>query len=285
MSTQIFLLVLTAAVLHASWNYAARKVEGNDRVVWLGMWAACLFALPLVVWLLLTRDWTTLVPQGSWGFVIATGILHAAYFLLLASAYRTGELSVVYPVARGTGVVLTAILAPLLFAESMTALGIMGIVTITFGVLLMSRASAGGTKSVRPALMALCVGVTIAAYSLTDKGGVSHANPVIYIWLMYVVCALSMAPFISSGRAVAWGQTIRKFWREILIIGIGSMGTYLIILYAFSLGPVGYVVGVREFSVVVGAVLGAVFLKEAITPRKVAAIAMVVIGVILIRLS
>jgi len=286
MSPDLFLLVLIAAVLHASWNYAARKAEGSARVVWLAMWAACAAALPLVLWLVFARGGIHRLPREAGPFVAATGILHAAYFLLLAAAYRAGELSVVYPVARGTGVGLTAVLASPLFGESMSGPGIAGIAAIVCGVLLMSRAPSRHPGTSRGLVRALGVGVTIAAYSLTDKGGVMRADPVLYIWLMYLVCALAMAPFVLPGTSGSdWRDAVRRNGREILVIGVGSMGTYLIILYAFSRGPVGYVVAVREFSVAAGAVLGFALLRESISAWKVAAIVLVMAGVIVIRLG
>jgi drug/metabolite transporter (DMT)-like permease len=285
MSLNVFLLVLAATVLHASWNYAARKAEGNLRVVWLGLCAACLLALPVILGLRSFRGEIGLLPAASWGFVLATGFLHAVYFLLLAAAYRTGELSVVYPVSRGTGVALTAVLAPLLFAEPVSRWGTAGIAAIIAGVFLLARPSRQGERTVRGLLQAIGVGVIIAAYSLTDKGGVMRVSPVLYIWLMSAICVLTMTPMVLRAVGTGWSEDVRRYGREILIIGFGSMGTYLIILYAFTLGPVGYVVAVREFSVVIGALLGFVFLRESITLRKIAAIALVVTGVALIKLS
>jgi len=284
MSLKLFSLVLLAAGLHASWNYAARKAQGNLRVVWLGLCAACVLSAPVVLGLQITGG-----RSGTWSgaavlFVLATGLLHAAYFLLLASAYRTGELSVVYPVSRGTGVGLTALAAPLLFQEPMSALGAAGIAAIITGIFLLGR-PAGGSRPAGGILRAVGVGVIIAAYSLTDKGGVMRVAPVPYIWLMSFVCVLTMAPVVVRASHGGWRESIDRYRREILIIGFGSMGTYLIILHAFSLGPVGYVVAVREFSVVVGALLGFVLLREPVTGRKIAAMVLVVTGALLIKLG
>jgi drug/metabolite transporter (DMT)-like permease len=285
MSLNVFLLVLLAAALHAVWNYAARKAQGDVQVIWLGLFAASLFASPVILGLLVSRGWTGMVTGGCWGFVVSTGFLHAAYFLVLASAYRTGELSVVYPLSRGTGVGLTAVLAPLLFREPVALAGLAGVASIVLGVFLLGGPARGGGVRSRGGRRALGVGVIIAAYSLTDKGGVARADPIVYIWLMSLICVVLMAPFVLAGSPGAWMERVRRYGREILIIGIGSMGTYLVILYAFSLGPVGYVVAVRELSVVVGSLLGFVFLREAITGRKVVAIVLVVAGVVLIKLS
>jgi len=284
MSVNVFLLVLVAAVLHASWNYAARKAEGNLRVVWLGLCAATLFSLPVILGLLIFRREIGLLSAAAWGFVAATGLLHAAYFLLLSAAYRTGELSVVYPVSRGTGVALTALLAPFLFAGPASPGGMAGIAVIITGVFLLARPSRQKAGAVRGLLLAVGVGVIIAAYSLTDKGGVMRVNPVLYIWLMSAICVLTMAPVVLARTGSGWSESVRRYGREILIIGVGSMGTYLIILYTFTLGPVGYVVAVRECSVVVGSILGFVLLREEVTARKVAAIALIVTGVALIKL-
>jgi len=285
MSLKVFLLVLLAAVLHASWNYAARKAQGDVQVIWLGLWAASLFASPVVLGWLVFRGWSGWVAAEAWGYVLATGVLHAAYFLMLSAAYRTGELSVVYPLSRGTGVGLTAVLAPLLFREAVTLAGTAGIAAIILGVFLLVRPPRGGEIQGRGVVRALGVGALIAAYSLTDKAGVARVDPLLYIWLMSLICVSLMTPFVLAGGPEAWRGRVRRYGREILVIGIGSTGTYLVILYAFSLAPVGYVVAVREFSVVVGAGLGFVFLRESVTARKLLAIILVLAGVVLVKLG
>jgi len=285
-SLNLFLLVLLAAVLHAFWNYAARKAQGNLRVMWLGLCAACLLCAPVILGLQTARG-----PEAGGAsapaalFVLATGLLHAAYFLLLAWAYRAGELSVVYPVSRGTGVGLTALAAPVLFREVLSAAGAAGIAAIVAGIFLFGRRPAGGPRRAPGLLQALGVGCIIAAYTLTDKAGVTRVRPVLYIWLMSLVCVLAMAPVVLRAARGGWGESLRRYKREILIIGFGSMGTYLIILHAFTRGPVGYVVAVRELSVVAGAVLGFVFLREPVTARKIAAMGLVVLGAVLIKLG
>jgi len=285
MTSGIFLLVLTAAVCHAAWNFAVCKVSGNLVVIWLGIWAAFVLLLPGVVGLVVFRGIGE--PLSSTGAIciIATGILHALYFLLLSRAYEHGEISVVYPIARGSGVGLTAILAWMLLREEISLLGAGGIGMVSLGILVMGAPAYGKRHRAREFKLVLRVGASIVAYSLVDKTGVSNVNPILYIWSMILIAGIVMCPYVLLRH----GQEVAKTWREykgyVLVIGVGAIGTYLMILFAFTMGPVSYIVALREFAVVVGAFLGIVLLKEKVTLAKLVAILAITVGMMCIKLS
>jgi len=283
MALGVVLLVLLAAVCHALWNFAARRVSGDFLVIWLGIVLGCAALLPFAIVVAIrsgVRPWMT---PAAVGCMLATGIIHVAYFILLGRAYREGEISVVYPVARGSGIGLTMLLAWLLLRENISALGATGITLISAGILAMGIPAFKSVHGARGFKHALCVGTSIVAYSLVDKVGVSKVNPVPYICIMYLIMSALLWPLVLRGRGGEVRKAVRTNLRYILVIGIGSIGTYLMILFAFALGPVSYVVAMREFSVVAGTFLGVLVLKERLTLVKTLAIAAITLGMICIK--
>jgi len=280
MPTNVFLLVCIAAVCHASWNFAARRIAGNMLIVWLGLWAGCLVMLPVALLIVLQHGLAESVPTAGVNSIIATGVIHAAYFSLLALAYESGELSLVYPVARGSGVGFTAIFGVLLLGERISVLGLSGIILIVLGTLVLGAPSLLHRQrhTIRAFALALGVGATIVGYSLVDKVGVGHVHPIAYIWLMFLTSALVMSPLVLWRYRGRYRESIRGRVRYAFLIGIGSLLTYLLILFAFQDEAVSYVVAAREFAIVVGAMLGFAFLRERMTPFKVLAIAAITIG-------
>lgn len=132
---------------------------------------------------------------------------------------------------------------------------------------------------------ALVVGVIISAYSILDKHAVGVIHPVVYISGMFTVTAALLAPYVLGSQRAACAYAWRHLQAYVVLIGLGSIGTYLMILFAFRLGPVGYIVATREFSVVVASLLGFAVLKERLTRRKILGILAITLGLILIKLA
>jgi drug/metabolite transporter (DMT)-like permease len=285
MTTGIFLLVLTAAICHAMWNFAARSVMGNLVVIWSALITGCLLLLPGVIGLAVHQGSDVLIPASAVHYIIATGVIHAIYFALLSRAYEHGEISVVYPIARGSGIGLTALFAWFLLQENISPLGLVGICLVTAGIVSMGMSTRGSGDEERGYRLAVCVGISIAAYSLVDKVGVSKVSPVFYIWLMFFIAALALWPLLVRRHRGVITVTARNNVRNILIIGGGSIGTYLMILFALQMAPVSYIVAAREFAVVIGALLGIVFLKERISVLKGVATVFIVLGLVLLKVG
>lgn len=285
MTSQVWLLVLTAAVGHALWNFAARRTAGNLTAMWLALAGGCIWLLPAILFLLATRAPAALVAAGGYRCVLATGLIHAAYFALLARAYAQGEISLVYPVARGSGIGLTALLAWFLLDESITPAGAAGIGVVLIGILTMGTPALRRGGTTRGFGTALGVGVTIVAYSLVDKVGVGRVHPVLYIWALALITVIILAPFILVGRRHLIWPTVARYWHGITVMAFGILGTYLLILFAFTMGPVSYIVAARESAVVLGSILGFVFLHERPRALRLAAIACITAGLVLIRMG
>lgn len=278
MSLTAFSLVVAAACLHAFWNLTAKRVAGNLGVFWLGLCLAGIILAPFAVYSAAQSFDLAGLP-----FVVATAIIHAFYFGLLAAGYRHGELSVVYPLARGTGVAGTALVALIMIDERISAIGALGIGAVCLGILLLGlRELRNPTRSW---LLAVLVGLTITAYSVVDKLGVGLVDPVVYIAGLATGTALFLAPVVL----VKYREECRAAWRDhkgaSLWVGLGSMGTYLLILVAFREANASYVVAARELSIAVAVALGVAVLKEPLTVAKAASVAAIVAGALLVKLA
>jgi uncharacterized membrane protein len=253
--------------------------------IWLGLWIGCAVMLPGAIGVIIHNGVRETARLQGISCIIATGLIHTVYFRLLAAAYEEGEISLVYPIARGSGIALTAILAGLLLKEQLTLVGSIGIGLVCLGIISLSTGAykrADDTKAIR---LALGIGASIVAYSLVDKTGVNYISPVVYIWSMFLIAGITLTPMLIRRYCGTLGKEARQNIGYALIIGIGSVGTYLMILFAFTRGPVNYIVAVREFAVVLGALAGVIFLKERLTMTKALAICVIVIGIIGIKLG
>ncbi|BBM83803.1 EamA family transporter [Candidatus Uabimicrobium amorphum] len=279
MHSDIYLLVFLSAFMHALWNLAARKVKGDMGVLWLSVLLATLVSTP--VYFLIPFDFSLYL--SALPYIIATGVIHAFYFIFLSKAYEEGHISFVYPIARGTGVAGTAILAFVLLNEQISLYGGIAIAAILCGTITMALGNFTSDK--KSALLAFSVGVSIALYSIVDKLGVQKIHPAIYIAQMFLFSILLAAPYVMLKHKNKCLNALRKHKKYIAIVGCGSISTYALILFAFRLGHVSYIVALRECSVVLGAIFGILFFKEHCNAKKVMAITMIVCGVILLKMG
>ncbi|MEC8930664.1 MAG: EamA family transporter [Candidatus Latescibacterota bacterium] len=284
MSLSVFGLVLLAAFCHAGWNLATRRLRGDLTVLWLGGIVATVFITPFAAlrYSLGVDPWAT--TPAALVCILLTGVIHALYFLLLGRAYERGEISVIYPIARGSGIGLTALIAHVLLGESISTTGVFGIGAVCVGILLLA-VPAWVVHRTHGVGLALAVGATIPLYSIVDKVGTHLVPAVIYIWVMYLLTSVLLAPLVLRKGRARVSRIWRQSWKLICGIGIGAMLTYLIILFAYQMGPVGYIVAARESSIVVGAAAGVVWLGERFDRWKLAGVGSVTIGLVLLRLA
>ena len=281
MTFPVFILVLTAALLHALWNFAARKASGNFAVMWLGLSVASILCLPFALAMRPSME----SIRSALPFMLATGMIHALYFGALSKSYEKGEISLVYPIARGTGVAGTSLAAYLLLNENISWVGALGISAISCGIVAVSLGRANSQEQFKSAILALLIGCTIVGYSLVDKVAVGRIHPVSYIFSMFFLAALFLSPYVVLNHRAGCVDALRSMKGYILLIGPGSMGTYLIILFAFQFGNVSYIVAAREFSVVIGSALGILVLGESLTWKKVLGISVITLGLILVKVT
>jgi drug/metabolite transporter (DMT)-like permease len=255
-------LALGAAVVHALWNFLLAGARDSQAATAVGMCVGCLLFLPA-----LSGD----VSSGVWPYVIASSALELVYFALLALAYSRFELSAVYPLARGSAPVFV-----LLVGGVSLALQAVGVVLVACGVLLVRGLRRGDWHETA---LALGVGASIAGYTLIDKEGLRYADPLPYLELVLIVPALAYASYIGRERLrVAWG------WRT-AVAGVGMFGAYALTLAALRLAAAAPVAAVRETSIVIAVVLGAVVLHEAVGRARLAGALTIVAGVAAIALA
>ncbi|MES2695309.1 MAG: DMT family transporter [Verrucomicrobiota bacterium] len=282
------ILVLIAAVLHATWNLCAKRAGGGPPFVWVVGTVICSLYVPVIAYY-----WFTYRPSLSLvdiGWIAGSGLLKTAYSLSLQRSYRTGDFSLIYPLARGTGPLLAMIGAVTIFAERPTLLGAFGgfvivaaVFVLTDGTRLFREDRAHLRNAIRYGLL---TGVFIAAYTLWDRHGVHtrHIPPIIYDGgTAFVVLALVTPSAFSN-----W-PTVRYHWREhkLYIVGMAVLSpiAYVLVLTAMTFTPVSYVAPAREVSIVIGAYFGARYLKEGNSRRRLWAAVAMAGGVIALALS
>lgn len=279
-------LVLASAVAHATWNLFAKRAAAGVPFLWLALALAIPLYTPIAIGVLIVTGASIGPTAIAWMFVNAS--LNVAYFVLLQRGYRHGDLSVVYPLARGTGPVLATLGAILVFGERPTALALVGACSIALGVVVLTgdprklrQRGAGAAVG-----YALLTGVTIAAYTLWDKRGVSGLliPPIVYEWGSNIWRVLILAPFALPRRA-----QLRQQWAvnrtPALVVAILSPLAYMLVLTALALSPVSYVAPAREIGILFGVVLGARSLAEAEPARRSLAAVLMVGGVIALALG
>jgi drug/metabolite transporter (DMT)-like permease len=277
----VFAAVLFAAACHAAWN-ALIKVGldplSSTILIAIGSAAVGLVCLPALG-----------VPApASWPWLLLSIFIHFLYFAALIESYRIGDLGQVYPIARGSAPLLTATASAFFIGENLELLGWLGIVTLAVGVLLLS--SRGGRAIAhldrRAVAYALLTALTICAYSLTDGIGARLSqNPQAYVLCMLVGNAVGLVPYGLWRNASGMKLAVRRFWLRGLFGGALQALSYGIALWAMTLAPIAIVASLRETSVLFGAAIAVVVLKEPFRRVRILASVLIVCGLVLIRLA
>jgi len=282
-------LVLLSAVFHATWNYYAKRAGGGATFVWLSDVISTLVYLPLAVVVLVVEHPTLGWPQIA--FMMGSGVLHLGYFITLLRGYRFGDLSLVYPLARGTGPVLATLGAILLFGERPTLLALGGAVSIAVGAFLLTGgpASLGHKGSSWAISYGLITGVLIGAYTLWDNYAVTVlAIPPL---LQYYGSSLTRVGLLAPYSLRRTGE-VAGHWRnhkpELFAVGVLSPISYILVLTALALSAsssVSYVAPAREISILLGAIMGARLLSEGDATRRIIASSAMVLGIMALALG
>ena len=290
MTAVSLILVLLAAVAHASWNLLLKRADDPEVFAWCLLVVATVLLAPLGVVLF---SYNSVDVTGLW-FILATIALHVLYFNLLARGYVQGDLSLVYPVARGMGPMLVPVLAVVFLNEKIEPLAIGGIAAIIGGIYTISWWGNFHQLLRSPLLFlksagmryAVLTGLTIAVYSIVDKEGVGHVQPLLYMYFLTIGTAAMLAPYVLFHKGV---KSVRTEWRAnavpITIAGLLTFAAYGLVLTAFSLSRVSYVAPAREVGIVIGVMLGVFLLKEPFGRGRLLGSGFVVAGLALIALS
>ena len=280
------LLIAVAAVAHATWNLTIKAAgTSGTRFLWLTFVVATVLFAPLGIISLSQAG-----PQLGLLVLLALGssILQLLYFLTLQRGYRLGDVGVVYPLARGSGPLLSVVFAIILFGERPSVEALIGAGVVVAGVIVIGfaggRAKFGHNRI--GILYGLLVGVVIAAYTLWDANAVvtQKLPPIGYFWLTLVVQLIAFAPFaLRAPRATL--AIAKQHWLPAIVVGILSPLAYVLILFAFTLAPVALVAPAREVSVVLVALGGWLLFKEPHPIQRILGAVIVLGGVALLAIG
>jgi drug/metabolite transporter (DMT)-like permease len=281
MTAAALALILAAAVIHASWNYFLKRSGGGTVFVWLFAGLSALIYAPLAA---LVMWWQK--PVFGWthlGLMFASAVLHTAYYLLLDRGYRSGDLSIVYPIARGSGPLITVLCAVLFLHEQPSALAVAGALLIGGGAVALTGdprklRESGNLHAVGFALLTGCM---IASYTLVDKLAVWAflVPPLVQDWAANLGRVALMTPMALKRKS-----EIRPTWqrakKEIVLVAVLCPLSYILVLTAMVFTPVSYVAPAREVSILVAALMGSHLLAEGDARRRLAAAGAMVAGII-----
>lgn len=290
MPAAALILVLLSAVAHAGWNFLLKRALDHEVFVWWIQVAMTVLFLPLAVIIFV------LEPIGSraWLFVVGTGILHSFYFVFLGRAYARGDLSQIYPIARGTGPALVPILGILILGEQVSVPAIAGIVTVLVGIFIVYWSGRLALILRRPLMIlrepgnlyAVATGLFIAAYSIWDKVGVGYVAPFLYMYLMALSTGIILTPYVLARKGLA---ALRDEWRAnawtIVAVGALTFIAYGLVLSALTVSRVSYVGPSREIGIVMAVLLGSLVLKEPFGRGRILGSCCIVAGVAAIALA
>lgn len=272
-------IVLLAAALHAGWNAMVRVSSDkfHDTV---------LIVLGAGLWTVLVLPWLPWPAAASWPYLAASVLIHLGYFSLVAFAYRAGELSLVYPLMRGTAPALAAVAVALWLHESPSPGQWAGIALVSSGVLLLAGDSwRAGTRRGAPVLGALANAGVIAVYTLVDGQGARLSGHAFgyTAWMFLLTAVLFFVVALAvQGRAIA--RRLPRGWRRALLGGAATLASYGLVLWAMTRAPIALVAALRETSVVFAALLATLLLREPITRWRYVSIVAVGAGAVAIKL-
>jgi uncharacterized membrane protein len=286
-------LVIFAGLIHASWNIAAKKAGGDARFACFTSLVMMVFWAPVGLWL----GWQQVPSWGltEWGFITVSGILHVLYYVVLLRGYRKADLTVVYPLARGSGPLLSSVVAIVFLGEQISALGGLGILAVVGGVFMV----AGGPALFRQAhdphkrarirkgmVYGLLTGVFIASYTVVDGYSVKVLllSPILVDYIANFVRVVFLLPSVVRdlpAARVLWACQ----WKYAAMVGIISPISYVLVLYAMQVAPMSHVAPAREVSMLFAALLGGHLLGEGDRVARLLGAACIAIGVMALALG
>jgi drug/metabolite transporter (DMT)-like permease len=275
-----------SAAGHATWNLLTKRSGDKLLFLWWTGVAGTLLFLPVA--LLATPDWSGLV--AAWPAVIASAVVRAAYLATLGSAYTRGDLSLVYPLARGAAPALVPPLAIMILGERLSLPAAVGVAVVALGIYVLHLPSLTPAAAMVPlralrqphAWWALATGALTVTYSLVDKWSMSRGlPPVAYAWLTIPLAALLLAPRVLAAPSAAAAEW-RAHRRPIVAVAVLMTAGYLLVLVALTLAPVSVIAPARELGIVFGAVLGTRLLGEPHGRPRVAGATLIVLGILLL---
>ena len=290
MTLTAFALIILAGIIHAFWNIVAKKAGGDSRFSLFSSVFNVIVWMPLGWWL--GKDVVPLWGWQEWAFVAASAILHVLYFVVLLRGYRVADLTVVYPLARGSGPLISSMVAIVFLGEHLSTLGAAGIVGVVAGVFLiaggpaMLRTVAHGDsgekreRTIKGLYYGLLTGLFIAAYTVVDSYAVKIMlmSPILLDYMGSLLRCVVLAPLGFKD----WAETKRLWhlqWKFALVVAIFSPIAYVLVLYAVQTAPISHVAPAREVSMLFAALIGGKLLGEGDRALRIAGAVLIALGV------
>ena len=293
MPVSAFLLVLLGALIHAGWNIVAKKAHGDARFTFFsGIIMAVVWA-PLAIWV----GWDVVPTWGAkeWLLIAASGFVHWLYFVCLLSGYRKSDLTIVYPLARGSGPLLSSSVAVVVFGEQLSALGVLGIAGVVLGVFLVAGGPGLFKAAHDPArrervkagvFWGLLTGALIACYTVMDAYTVKimAMSPILFdFWCNILRMPYAAVPVL---RDMPEAKRLWKLqWKYAAVVAVFSPVAYVCVLYAIRMAPVSHVAPAREVSMLFAALIGGHLLGEGDRWLRIAGAAAIALGVMALVLG
>lgn len=279
-------LLVLAAALHAGWNLIVKRAGGDQTFTWLAVLVGATLFMPLI-----------LVGEGlsqrAVPYLLASAALEVTYFLALTRAYRLGDFSLVYPIARGSAPAFLAIWATTLLGEDLSRGGLLGLAVLVSGLMVVGSGlwftrGAGSGIDPRAIVAALLVALCISGYTAIDGAAVQFSPPGPYTAAVMLLTSIATTPFILV-RNRRMGASVRTVWQaqwpRICLVGVLTMTTYIMVLLAYTRAQVAYAGAVREISVVFAAIVGWRFLGEPFGMYRTAGAALIFCGTLIIAVA
>ena len=280
MTAGVFAMVLGAALLHAAWN-ALVKVNA-DRLVLVALMQTSQIAVALLV-----VPFVAFPTPESWPYILASTVLNTAYFVFLINAYRYGDLSHVYPIARGSAPLIVAVLSVTVVGETLNGQAALSVVLIALGIMSLTLTrGADGFREPKAMLYAVGTGVFIAGYTVVDGLGARLADSAhsytFWVHLLNGIPITLLALYLRRGQV---SESLRTSWKLGMLAGIVSLLAYWIVIWAMTQAPLALVSAVRETGMVFAVLIGVFFLKERLDLARLASTGMTLIGAVMLKLS
>jgi drug/metabolite transporter (DMT)-like permease len=290
LGTTALTLVIFSAFAHASWNFLTKRCTTPEIFTWLMAASANVLLAPVAITLFIVNP-----PDGvGWLFILATWLLHVVYFITLSRAYARTDLSLVYPIARGLGLMLIPVLGLVVLNEEISPLVWIGVFAIFSGIFLITwwgrfKAMLSDPMALlqdRGIIYALATGILIGIYSIVDKRGVDHVTPFLYMYFLTTAATLGTLPVLARRFVRAdFVQEWAMHKRSAIAGGLLQFTAYGLVLTAFEIARVSYVGPFREFGIVIGVVMGSVFLGERFGRGRVVGGLVIVAGALFIAIA
>ena len=275
-------LVLAAALCHATWNLCVKRINGGPELIWLFSVISTVLYFPVAVWIIAVEQ-PAFDPKQIL-FIIGSAVLHLGYFLLLQSGYRNGDLSLVYPIARATGPLISTAFALAFLGEHVTGQMAVAAFIIIGGVLMLSGGFKSEARRVSSSLaFGLGAGCLIGSYTAWDAYTVATlmVPPLLLDYASSIGRVLILAPIAHRNRGA-----IRAYWANhrtaVLTIAVFNPLAYILVLYALTFTPVAYVAPTREISVVLTVLAGSLLLGEGQLQRRLTWASVILAGIVLL---